>query len=334
MAYTPITKLNKFTSEEDNAQDAVTNTRDFKAAKLEANYAQAINLVMNGLSELDSKLKQFIDISNTNDAAIIFTSSLSAFSSNLSTTVPTQLSAAVSDKLSASTTSKTATELTSKQNSKTKINTAKLEIIDGSPLTDPHFLVTPEDAPPNNLETNQKQSLTNNISPATVTNNKSLAVIFSFELEETTPVPLFSRVTFDTKPITVMYTDAKVDGHSIKLILDSGLAGSIITKQLIDQLGRQVDCAASTRIITTNKATKTPIGEINDFSIKVNSIIVPIKVLVMKATQYQTLIGASNQPEQTTHMCTSHVWLLYDYQLDSTTHRVRRKKKKPTWEAY
>ncbi|KAG9301115.1 hypothetical protein G9A89_012498 [Geosiphon pyriformis] len=40
-------------------QDTVTNTWDFKFTELKANHAQAINLVMNGLSELDSKLKQF-----------------------------------------------------------------------------------------------------------------------------------------------------------------------------------------------------------------------------------------------------------------------------------
>ncbi|KAG9284633.1 hypothetical protein G9A89_004675 [Geosiphon pyriformis] len=40
-------------------QDAVTHARDFESAKLEANHTQAINLVMNGSSELDSKLKQF-----------------------------------------------------------------------------------------------------------------------------------------------------------------------------------------------------------------------------------------------------------------------------------
>ncbi|KAG9298634.1 hypothetical protein G9A89_012702 [Geosiphon pyriformis] len=41
-------------------QAAVTNARDFEAAELEANHAQAVNLVMNRSSELDSKLKQFI----------------------------------------------------------------------------------------------------------------------------------------------------------------------------------------------------------------------------------------------------------------------------------
>ncbi|KAG9290346.1 hypothetical protein G9A89_007077 [Geosiphon pyriformis] len=244
MAYAPIAKLDKFTGEEDDAQVWLNDV------------AKAITA------------------NNWDDARAI----LSASSSNLLTTVPTQLSATVSGKLSAPTTSNTTTEFISKQNSKAEINTAKLEIVN-------------EGIPFNNPKTNQKQSLTNNIPPATVTNDKSLAAIFPFKLEETTPVPLFSGAALDTKPITTMYTDAKVDGYSIKLILDSESAGSIITKQLMDQLGYQVNCAASTRIITANGTTKTLIGEIDDFSIKVNGIIVPIKELVMEAIQYQALVG-------------------------------------------
>ncbi|KAG9287551.1 hypothetical protein G9A89_019612 [Geosiphon pyriformis] len=44
--------------------DAVTCTRDFKSAESEANHAQAINLVMNGSSELDSKLEKFRETIN------------------------------------------------------------------------------------------------------------------------------------------------------------------------------------------------------------------------------------------------------------------------------
>ncbi|KAG9292071.1 hypothetical protein G9A89_017971 [Geosiphon pyriformis] len=149
----------------------------------------------------------------------------------------------------------------------------------------------PKDLQPNNPETNQQPTLTSNILPATITENKSLDAIFPFKLEELSTTPLFSEAALEKKPITIMYTDAKVDGHSIKLILDSRLAGSIIIKQLMDQLGHRVDCAASTRIITANGATKTSIGEINNFPIKINSIMVSIKVLVMEATQYQALIG-------------------------------------------
>ncbi|KAG9305333.1 hypothetical protein G9A89_007828 [Geosiphon pyriformis] len=42
----------------------VTHVRDFETAELEANYTQAINLVMNGSFELNSKLKQFNDSIN------------------------------------------------------------------------------------------------------------------------------------------------------------------------------------------------------------------------------------------------------------------------------
>ncbi|KAG9301108.1 hypothetical protein G9A89_012491 [Geosiphon pyriformis] len=153
------------------------------------------------------------------------------------------------------------------------------------------LLVILEDAQPNNPETNQYSTLTSNILLATITKNESLDAIFLFELEEPSTTPLFSGAALEEKPITAMYTDTKVDGHSIKLILDSGLAGSIIIKQLIDQLGCRVDCAASAKIITANGTTKTPIDEIDDFPFEVNGIIISIKVLVIEATQYQTLIG-------------------------------------------
>ncbi|KAG9288250.1 hypothetical protein G9A89_021281 [Geosiphon pyriformis] len=42
----------------------ITHARDFEAAELKANHAQAVNLVMNRLSDLDSKLKQFSDTIN------------------------------------------------------------------------------------------------------------------------------------------------------------------------------------------------------------------------------------------------------------------------------
>ncbi|KAG9296364.1 hypothetical protein G9A89_014956 [Geosiphon pyriformis] len=141
-------------------QAAVIHTRDFEAAELEANHVQVINLVMNGLSKLDSKLKQF-------------------------------------------------------------------------------------NVQPNNPEANQQLTLTNNILPATITENKLLNTIFSFELEELLIMPLFSGATLEKKLITAIYTNIKVNGHLIKLILDSRSVNSIITRQLMDQLGCRVDRAAS-----------------------------------------------------------------------------------------
>ncbi|KAG9288379.1 hypothetical protein G9A89_021410 [Geosiphon pyriformis] len=146
------------------------------------------------------------------------------------------------------------------------------------------LLITPEDTTFNTSETNQQATLPSNIPPATVTNNESLAAIFPFKLEEPFQLPLFSGAALKEKPITAMYTNVKVDRHFIKLIFNSSSAGSIITKQLMNQLDHRVDWAASTRIITADGTTKMPIGEIDDFLIEVNGIIIPIKVLVMEAT--------------------------------------------------
>ncbi|KAG9300768.1 hypothetical protein G9A89_023566 [Geosiphon pyriformis] len=88
-----------------------------------------------------------------------------------------------------------------------------------------------------------------------------------------------------------LYTDARIGGIDIKLILDSRSAGSIIMKQLMDQLGRRVDCAATTWIITADGNTKTLIEEIDNFPFEINRIQIPTKVLVMEATQYQALVG-------------------------------------------
>ncbi|KAG9301146.1 hypothetical protein G9A89_012529 [Geosiphon pyriformis] len=304
----------------------ITYVRDFEAAKLEANHAQAVNLAINRSSELDSKLKQFSDSINQKlegylaDNYMIYqppqhcgsqrhvsattvkpqllvpnseplpesrpiptylpvynvltnlsTTSLSnsslsiAATSNLSGAVTSNISTTATSNLSNTHYSNTTSKLSSNDIKEPKIKDhPKLEISNSSLLTSNQDLVSGIRAP----GIKQQQPLINNIPPATITKNKSLDAIFPFKLEELSNTLLFSGVALEEKPITAIYTNAKVNGHSIKLILNS------------------VDRAVSTKIITMDRATKIPIGKINDFLIEVNSIIVPIKVLVIEATQY------------------------------------------------
>ncbi|KAG9283972.1 hypothetical protein G9A89_005479 [Geosiphon pyriformis] len=258
------------------------------------NHTQAVNLVMNGLSELDSKLKQFTissELYTYNTAATLSSISISSANlltdntDNLSATVTTYLSVTASSNLSAPKNSNTTTKLTLKRNSKAEIDLTKLEIIDNNTeytqnLNSQNYLNQPT------TNTYQQPTLTNNILPATITENKLLDAIFPFKLKELSTMLLFSGAALEEKPIITMYTDAKVDGHFIKLILNSRSTGSIITKQLMNQLGCRIDCAASAKIIITNRATKTPIGKIDNFPIEVNGIMVPIKVLVIETIQY------------------------------------------------
>ncbi|KAG9290611.1 hypothetical protein G9A89_011574 [Geosiphon pyriformis] len=211
-------------------QAVVTNARDFEATKLEANYAQAVNLVMNRSSDLDSKLKQFSKTINQKLERYLANNNQAIY--------------------------QTPQQHNNQGNSNHFYNQLHPTL-----LTNQQW-----------QQETHKQPLISNILSATISNDESLAAIFSFKLEKTTPVSLFSGATLDTKPITTIYTDTKVNGHTIKLILDSRSVGSIITKQFMDQLGCQVDHIASARIIIADGMTKIPIGEINNFPIEVNGI--------------------------------------------------------------
>ncbi|KAG9294164.1 hypothetical protein G9A89_021523 [Geosiphon pyriformis] len=115
-------------------------------------------------------------------------------------------------------------------------------------------------------------------------------MIFPFDIDNLNTHSLFSGTVINQdKPIMALYTNARVEGIDIKLILDSGLAGNIITKQLMDQLGCQVDCATTAQIITADGNTKTPIREIDNFPFKINGIQISIKVLITETIQYQAL---------------------------------------------
>ncbi|KAG9300342.1 hypothetical protein G9A89_011415 [Geosiphon pyriformis] len=193
------------------------------------------------------------------------------------------------------------------------------------------LLITPENAPFNNLETNQK-SLTSNIPLATIMKDESLAAIFSFEIKELLETSLFSGAALKEKPIMAMYTNVKINGYSIKLILD-------------------IDQTTNARIIITDGTTKTLIGEIDNLSIEVNSIIVPVKILVMEATQYQALVG-NNWLFKTNTILN---WTIQELQFSQNSQHIQvpamyghfkallrdrplikleEEKEKPTWEAY
>ncbi|KAG9297060.1 hypothetical protein G9A89_001544, partial [Geosiphon pyriformis] len=236
-------------------QAAVTNARDFEAAELEANYAQAVNLMMNRSFDLNSKLKQFITPINIFQSAIIardmylpllctISTDLSAnnvttnistthiLTSSLSTTTTSKISTtAATNNLSNTHSPNTAIKPSSNDIRKSQIKSQlKLEISNGYPSTNPNLLVTSENAVSNNPKYNQNKLLASNIPPAASTEDKSLAAIFPFDFDEITPISLFSGAVLNTKPIMAMYTDAKVDGQPIKLILDTLVGNNWLSK--------------------------------------------------------------------------------------------------------
>ncbi|KAG9301571.1 hypothetical protein G9A89_016641, partial [Geosiphon pyriformis] len=167
--------------------------------------------------------------------------------------------------------------------------------------TQPSYLTMPEEqnfqqtalfegevaAPTQNPSTNNQT-----IPPAKIAENANLSDIFPFEFEANeSPFLLSNAAVNEQKAITAMYTEAEVEGKQIRLILDSGSAGNIITYQLMQQLHRNVDRPAQTVIVTADGMKKTPVGEIDNFPFTIDGITIPVKVLVMDAPQYQALVG-------------------------------------------
>ncbi|KAG9297097.1 hypothetical protein G9A89_019378 [Geosiphon pyriformis] len=162
--------------------------------------------------------------------------------------------------------------------------------------------MTPEDATSSNSGIEQQQPPTNNILPATITKNESLDAIFPFKLEELSNTLLFNRAALEEKLITAMYTDAKIDGHSIKLIFDS-----------VPELLLRIE------------PPKPPIDEIDDFPIEVNGIIVPIKVLIGTSKSF-SLARTVNTHGYQPHVITLSPSLCHQHHLLNS----RKKKRNPS----
>ncbi|KAG9289247.1 hypothetical protein G9A89_002590, partial [Geosiphon pyriformis] len=280
-------------------QDTVTLIRDFESTKQEANHTQAINLAINGTSDINTKITQLKKIITT---ANIHSNRTVNNSNNLGDPIP-------------------ATQLRYQQNIIPQYSIPQNQLPLYTQQSPVHSTTTNDTSNPSlsnfplqNLNNNQVQTNSGPSQPipcgpaqsrptptgylnqasylglmedqATITKDTTLTTIFPFNINNLNTHSLFSGATINQdKPITVLYTDARVGKIDIKLILDSRSAGSIITKQLIDQLGCQIDRAATTQIITIDGNTKTPIREIDNFPFKINEIQIPTKVLVMEHAQ-------------------------------------------------
>ncbi|KAG9305095.1 hypothetical protein G9A89_007735 [Geosiphon pyriformis] len=133
----------------------------------------------------------------------------------------------------------------------------------------------------------RSNSSNNTILPAQIAQNANLSDIFLFEFETNESLFLLSNTTVnEQKAITAICTKAIVKRKPIQLILDSRLARSIIIYQLMQQLQRTVDRPVQTVIVTANGIKKTPIRKIDNFLFTIDKIIIPVKVLIMNASQY------------------------------------------------
>ncbi|KAG9284892.1 hypothetical protein G9A89_003815 [Geosiphon pyriformis] len=268
-------------------QDTITFTHDFESAEQEVNHTQAVNLAINGTSDIDTKITQ-LNKKLTQKIEKFLAGTTRTYQppqrreNNNNSRYPQQQNC-------------------QQQQQSWRSNPHNCYYCQKSGHIAPSYLNLMEDqgfdkstsVEGGNIEriSQPSKQTKSNIPLATITKNTTLAAIFLFDIDNLNTHSLFSGAAINQdKPITALYTDARVGKIDIKLILDSGSASSIITKQLMDQLGHRVDCAATTWIITADGNTKILIREIDNFLFEINGIQIPTKVLVMEAIQYQALI--------------------------------------------
>ncbi|KAG9305659.1 hypothetical protein G9A89_022581 [Geosiphon pyriformis] len=288
-------------------QDAVTFIHNFKSAEQEANHTQAVNLAINGTS--DPELQELTNHPNgekITTTADTHSNRTVSNSNNLGDPIPA--TATTEDHGSKSRKPISATQILAKHGTPifhTSESTAPIrttspnfnnnQVQTNSGLSRP-IPCGPVQSQPTPTEYSNQASYfglmedqsfdkstpqtKNNIPPVTITEDTTLAIIFPCNINNLNTHSLFSGTAINQdKPIMGLYTNARVGGIDIKLILNNRSAGSIITKQLMDQLSRQVDHAATAQIITVDGNTKTLIGEIDNFPFEINGIQIPTKVL-------------------------------------------------------
>ncbi|GBC33781.2 retroviral-like aspartic protease 1 [Rhizophagus irregularis DAOM 181602=DAOM 197198] len=93
----------------------------------------------------------------------------------------------------------------------------------------------------------------------------------------------------DVQSTTAMYCDAMIKGKRIPLIVDTGAAGSIVTCQLLNDLGIAIDRPSAIVMINVNGEKKRPLGEVLDFLITFGGVTVPINVVVIDTESYSAI---------------------------------------------
>ncbi|CAB4383996.1 unnamed protein product [Rhizophagus irregularis] len=95
----------------------------------------------------------------------------------------------------------------------------------------------------------------------------------------------------DVQSMTAMYCDTMIKGKRIPLIVNTGAAGSIVTCQLLNDLGIAIDRPSAIVMINVNREKKRPLGEVLDFQITVGGVTVPINMVVIDVESYSAIVG-------------------------------------------
>src|SRR6185437_12360805 len=83
----------------------------------------------------------------------------------------------------------------------------------------------------------------------------------------------------------------KLNGKPYYAVIDSGAAISMISNQVVRELGLKIEAPSSSLIVLATGPSVRPLGIIKNLPIEIEGTIIPMDVEVMNATSYSLLLG-------------------------------------------
>ena len=90
--------------------------------------------------------------------------------------------------------------------------------------------------------------------------------------------------------ITPVKYNIKLRNRPYQAIIDSGAAISMISHQVVKELGLKIKAPSTSLIISATGPSTRPLGIIKDLSVEIKGVIIPLDVEVMSATSYFLLL--------------------------------------------
>jgi len=90
---------------------------------------------------------------------------------------------------------------------------------------------------------------------------------------------------------TPVKCNIKIRNKFYSAIIDSSASISMISYQIVKELGLKIDTCSSSLIVSATGPSIRPLGIIKDLLIEIEGITIPIDIEVMDATSYSLLLG-------------------------------------------
>ena len=90
---------------------------------------------------------------------------------------------------------------------------------------------------------------------------------------------------------TSAYTTCQIEGCVVNAVIDTGAGGCLISKNLLDRLGWQIEKPTKMTFVTADGTTSVPLGKVEDVPVRFGEATIPVDAVVTEATSYDMIIG-------------------------------------------